>query len=51
MAVAKQRQEEGLPDIHHFILNKSLRSLTYLIDNTSKSNKAPEKVERKKKES
>lgn len=45
MAVAKQRQVEGLLDIHNLILNKKPRSIVDLMDTTWKLNQAPEKVE------
>ena len=50
VTIAKQRQLEGLPDIHNFILNKNPKSFTDLIYTTWKLNKAPEQKAREKKE-
>ena len=49
MAAVKQRNVECFQYMFNFISNKSLRSLTYLIDTTWKLNEGLEKVKQKKK--
>ena len=48
MATGKQKNVECFQYMFNFISNKSLRSLTYLIDTTRKLNEGLEKVEWKK---
>ena len=48
MAAAKKRSDEGLDDLHRFVLNKNPKALSDLISTTWKLHFAPTVVEREK---